>query len=185
MSGLVLSDILISKMRYRSQNFKFAFSHPLVSFYWILLKCDNTIVHPYLIILSITTSWSTWQYKIVIILMIDLTAFISSLHSVFLRRINLAECSVTLLVPRTYILFCFLKCYHTGTYSEKSTNDGKFIFVQNPFLNKSDSRTAATARKLWLFGFVTSYKSVGKFSFSAIEKCLYRLINLLCKILPI
>ena len=56
------------------------------------------------------------QYKIIIILMIDLTAFISSLHSVFLRRINLPECSVTLLVPVTYILFCFLKCYHPGTY---------------------------------------------------------------------
>lgn len=171
-------------MRYRSQNFKFAFSCPLLSFHWILLKCDTTIAHPYLIILSITTSWSTWQYKIVIILMIDVTAFISSLHSVFLRRINLPECSVTLLVPLNYILFCFLKCYHTGTYNEQSTNEGKFIFVQNPFLNKSDSHTAATARKLCLFRLVTSLKSVGKFSFSTIEKCLYRLINLLCTILP-
>lgn len=136
MSGLVLSDILISKMRYRSQNFKFAFSCPLVSFYWILLKYDTTIIYPYLIILSITTSWSTWQYKIIIILMIDLTAFISSLHSVFLRRINLPECSVTLLVPVTYILFCFLKCYHPGTY---------LLMKESSFLYKIHFWTKVTA----------------------------------------
>ena len=163
MSGFVPSDI--SKMRYRSQNVKCAFSCPLLSFYWILLKCDTAVVHPYLIILSITTSWSTWQYKIVIILMIDLTAFISSLHSVFLRRINLPECSVTLLVSLNYILFCFLKCYHAGTYNEQSTNEGKFIFVQNPFLNKRDSHTAATARKLCRFRFITSLNSVASFLF--------------------
>ena len=147
MSGFAPSDI--SKMRYRSQNVKCAFSCPSLSFYWILLKCDATVVHPYLITLSITTSWSTWQYKIVIILVIDLTAFISSLHSVFLRRINLPECSVTLLVSLNYILFCL--CYHAGAYNEQSTNEGKFIFVQNPFL--------------CLFRFVTSLNSVASFLF--------------------
>lgn len=67
------------QIRCESKNSKFILLYPLVCIYWVLLKCDTNIAHPCFVTLSITTSWSSWQCKIFIILVIIvLTAFIST-----------------------------------------------------------------------------------------------------------
>lgn len=142
------------QIRCGSQNSKSISLYPLVCIYWVLLKCDTNIAHPCLVALFITTSWSSWQCKIFIILVIIEFWLHLYLHLLFLRGINIPECNATLLDPFTRSLSCCSNGHHKGICNI-SSNAEHTVFEQ-----KCGCHIAAADREVWLFGFDTNLKAV-------------------------